>query len=111
VTVFFFQAEDGIRDGHVTGVQTCALPIYEAAARGVDAGAHGHVPRLRARSRRRAAPEPVPDGARRSGEGGAGRSVARRRDAPSQIGRASCRERVYTAVGGRVLETNSEAIA
>src|SRR5437870_1835556 len=26
--VFFFQAEDGIRDGHVTGVQTCALPIY-----------------------------------------------------------------------------------
>src|SRR5437870_5710969 len=27
VTLFFFQAEDGIRDGHVTGVQTCALPI------------------------------------------------------------------------------------
>src|SRR5439155_11695749 len=26
---FFFQAEDGIRDGHVTGVQTCALPIYD----------------------------------------------------------------------------------
>src|SRR5690606_3717971 len=25
---FFFQAEDGIRDFHVTGVQTCALPIY-----------------------------------------------------------------------------------
>src|SRR5439155_9021913 len=24
---FFFQAEDGIRVGHVTGVQTCALPI------------------------------------------------------------------------------------
>src|SRR5215510_1971677 len=24
---FFFQAEDGIRAGHVTGVQTCALPI------------------------------------------------------------------------------------
>src|SRR3712207_4452511 len=30
---FFFQAEDGIRDIGVTGVQTCALPIcYEAAA-------------------------------------------------------------------------------
>src|SRR5690625_862090 len=29
-TLFFFQAEDGIRDGHVTGVQTCALPIYPA---------------------------------------------------------------------------------
>src|SRR5258706_9323649 len=25
---FFFQAEDGIRDWSVTGVQTCALPIY-----------------------------------------------------------------------------------
>src|SRR5207248_5561214 len=25
---FFFQAEDGIRDRTVTGVQTCALPIY-----------------------------------------------------------------------------------
>src|SRR6267143_4444182 len=28
VVFFFFQAEDGIRDGTVTGVQTCALPIY-----------------------------------------------------------------------------------
>src|SRR5439155_5830976 len=28
---FFFQAEDGIRDGHVTGVQTCALPILAMA--------------------------------------------------------------------------------
>src|SRR5690606_39783196 len=28
---FFFQAEDGIRDFHVTGVQTCALPIYPLA--------------------------------------------------------------------------------
>src|SRR5690625_5668220 len=27
--LFFFQAEDGIRYGHVTGVQTCALPISE----------------------------------------------------------------------------------
>src|SRR5256885_5435114 len=27
--LFFFQAEDGIRDYKVTGVQTCALPIYE----------------------------------------------------------------------------------
>src|SRR5690606_8329565 len=29
--VFFFQAEDGIRDFHVTGVQTCALPIFRFA--------------------------------------------------------------------------------
>src|SRR4051794_22045380 len=28
---FFFQAEDGIRDGRVTGVQTCALPIFTSA--------------------------------------------------------------------------------
>src|SRR5215813_14888429 len=28
---FFFQAEDGIRDADVTGVQTCALPISESA--------------------------------------------------------------------------------
>ena len=27
--VFFFQAEDGIRDDLVTGVQTCALPILK----------------------------------------------------------------------------------
>src|SRR5690606_40246852 len=27
--IFFFQAEDGIRDFHVTGVQTCALPISD----------------------------------------------------------------------------------
>src|SRR5689334_24614004 len=27
---FFFQAEDGIRDGTVTGVQTCALPILQS---------------------------------------------------------------------------------
>src|SRR5690625_2278222 len=36
---FFFQAEDGIRDGHVTGVQTCALPIsgygYSVRIRGL----------------------------------------------------------------------------
>jgi len=29
VIIFFFQSEDGIRDRLVTGVQTCALPIYE----------------------------------------------------------------------------------
>src|SRR5690606_41032886 len=29
---FFFQAEDGIRDFHVTGVQTCALPIWASAS-------------------------------------------------------------------------------
>src|SRR6266550_5586484 len=32
VVFFFFQAEDGIRDVAVTGVQTCALPISTGAA-------------------------------------------------------------------------------
>src|SRR2546430_6947306 len=30
IVVFFFQAEDGIRDLTVTGVQTCALPIFNS---------------------------------------------------------------------------------
>src|SRR5205823_7232841 len=29
INIFFFQAEDGIRDKLVTGVQTCALPIFD----------------------------------------------------------------------------------
>src|SRR5947209_14420264 len=33
VTFFFFQAEDGIRDIGVTGVQTCALPIWRRRSR------------------------------------------------------------------------------
>ena len=32
LSYFFFQAEDGIRDTSVTGVQTCALPISSVAA-------------------------------------------------------------------------------
>src|SRR5205823_8906304 len=35
---FFFQAEDGIRDKLVTGVKTCALPIYPAPLTGEEAG-------------------------------------------------------------------------
>src|SRR5256885_10036920 len=35
IFVFFFQAEDGIRDYKVTGVQTYALPIYDVAERWV----------------------------------------------------------------------------
>src|SRR5699024_12135805 len=34
--IFFFQAEDGIRDRNVTGVQTCALPIlYSSSKRNI----------------------------------------------------------------------------
>src|SRR6266481_5512670 len=34
-SIFFFQAEDGIRDGTVTGVQTCALPILYYRLNGI----------------------------------------------------------------------------
>src|SRR3989449_8778778 len=47
--IFFFQAEDGIRDVAVTGVQTCALPIYLAQRffQGVPLAALGQVRGLR----------------------------------------------------------------
>src|SRR5437764_5937269 len=47
---FFFQAEDGIRDTSVTGVQTCALPIW--ARLHVVAGQHRQHPGERARPAR-----------------------------------------------------------
>src|SRR5436190_23525575 len=63
---FFFQAEDGIRDHCVTGVQTCALPIYRNGdTRNTSPGRHDS--------------PGFPDPPR------------------AQIGRASCRERVYSA--------------
>src|SRR5256885_5475690 len=40
--IFFFQAEDGIRDYKVTGVQTCALPILEKRE-GLSAEFLGHI--------------------------------------------------------------------
>src|SRR5205809_1720504 len=47
-SVFFFQAEDGIRGVAVTGVQTCALPICRAARRAPELVARtlelGHFP-------------------------------------------------------------------
>src|SRR2546430_8894266 len=39
---FFFQAEDGIRDLTVTGVQTCALPIFEKRKRESEIGGGEH---------------------------------------------------------------------
>src|SRR5437016_9203909 len=40
LVLFFFQAEDGIRDWSVTGVQTCALPISDIL---IPAGPIGHL--------------------------------------------------------------------
>src|SRR5260370_23138681 len=72
---FFFQAEDGIRDSSVTGVQTCALPISLARAREEArdrrAGTGGyHCPRTRA--------HPEPPRALARGQAAAPRSEERR---------------------------------
>src|SRR5689334_24305774 len=51
--VFFFQAEDGIRDGTVTGVQTCALPICPALRPSSTCRLSGHTPLPCRHTRRR----------------------------------------------------------
>src|SRR5256885_8411431 len=51
---FFFQAEDGIRDYKVTGVQTCALPIYPLGRENVQDARHRNQPAALPRHR----PEP-----------------------------------------------------
>src|SRR2546429_4032434 len=87
---FFFQAEDGIRDVAVTGVQTCALPISRGQPGALLAG------QLRQHD--------VPDPAvlrsafiRARGEAAVGdgelRGAVEERNV-TKIGRASCRERV-----------------
>src|SRR5262249_56217206 len=83
--VFVFQAEDGIRDWSVTGVQTCALPISGAAA-GVARG--GVVP---------TAPRATPAAAPAEQESVAGEHDVACGPQPAgrtgEIGRASCRGR------------------
>src|SRR5207302_3787742 len=95
----FFQAEDGIRDFHVTGVQTCALPIFKHGE--VNRAANGTIDRTHLK----------PTGARpivRAGheieilaagiEGRRDRIGESVRDLMAllfKIGRASCRERWY----------------
>src|SRR5437773_6177062 len=59
---FFFQAEDGIRDRDVTGVQTCALPIWRGRVR--PRGRRPRVLRLEDVLRVRAGQQPVLPGAR-----------------------------------------------
>src|SRR5690606_2537231 len=66
---FFFQAEDGIRDFHVTGVQTCALPIFPLGQLGrqLRRGPHGRrrIPGEGLKARRRLADlRPPPRGVR-----------------------------------------------
>src|SRR5687767_15381765 len=86
---FFFQAEDGIRDKLVTGVQTCALPISFSPRKGaLSRSERGHYFKI--------APRP-----RRTSRVSAARTMAapalsskRRSKSGCKIGRASCRERV-----------------
>src|SRR5690606_39667847 len=90
---FFFQAEDGIRDFHVTGVQTCALPISRRATGSSPGCGPGRAPPAAWPAAVRA---PAPAVLRNSP--GANRTAARRasrRGIRAEIGRASCRERVY----------------
>src|SRR5260370_27698083 len=93
---FFFQAEDGIRDSSVTGVQTCALPIYHSKAQQAHSLGFDEVIDLSV--------EELSDGVRRITEGyGAdividamgGEILSEALGTLSiEIGRASCRERV-----------------
>src|SRR5256886_10585937 len=85
---FFFQAEDGIRDLTVTGVQTCALPIWVLAGAPEQLGLHA--------DRRERVVDLVRHAARDLAHGGellAGDQLALGAQLV-EIGRASCRERV-----------------
>src|SRR2546430_11988454 len=88
---FFFQAEDGIRDLTVTGVQTCALPILPAARRSKPGRA---TPAIKAvatiASNRWFTLAPFPPLAAAPSTWAHAKPQIKIR----QIGRASCRERV-----------------
>src|SRR5437867_258486 len=83
---FFFQAEDGIRDRTVTGVQTCALPICRGGrgSHAVGASAPGT----------RGDPRGLGRAGARSARAGPGGGNPPRAGQSREIGRASCRERV-----------------
>src|SRR2546430_4891321 len=86
---FFFQAEDGIRDLTVTGVQTCALPISDPQSKGEDDGERE--PGTAGECAERVAEIThisTPPSDRPSSPAGPGDN------SPREIGRASCRERV-----------------
>src|SRR5687768_17869494 len=104
---FFFQAEDGIRDVAVTGVQTCALPIFPDS------------------TQTKCRCSPAPRSAVEAASSGPGfhTTVSRkwcavictapllsRSVSESEIGRASCRERVYSSGVAGPLKKNISRI-
>src|SRR5699024_12138523 len=107
---FFFQAEDGIRDRNVTGVQTCALPISMSSARELTKSSTS-VP---CASSFRASPpnERLPVAVScQSGWlwGVIPLSAKIWKIAALQIGRASCRERVALWVGGVLVSEKQQS--
>src|SRR5690606_40683127 len=97
---FFFQAEDGIRDFHVTGVQTCALPIYLRGPPSSGQLAH--------RVREPDAPN-APDQLDYVATEPARVAVPEPCIGPEpEIGRASCREREWRAAGGGGMEMRQD---
>src|SRR5690606_40182739 len=98
----FFQAEDGIRDFHVTGVQTCALPIFDRIHRKHTVSERGPNVRvlpgkdLTMQRHSGLAGFHLPDTFRKRRAGG-------ERELLQEIDRASCRERVEAwGVDGRL---------
>src|SRR5256886_8957667 len=89
VFFFFFQAEDGIRDLTVTGVQTCALPISHLdELRKLPVAAANEMMALSQRMESVLRELYHPDGVN------LGMNIGKAAGAGIEIGRASCRERV-----------------
>src|SRR5690606_39666612 len=101
-SAFFFQAEDGIRDFHVTGVQTCALPICkrESAKYKIDRRLGENIWGRPKSPVNRREYGPGQHGQRRKGKL-SDFGVQLRAKQKIKIGRASCREKVkISAVTG-----------
>src|SRR5437867_6869330 len=101
VLFFFFQAEDGIRDRTVTGVQTCALPILPGLGKRSADGIPAQIPLQRALRPHGVRQDPIALGA---SDGWRASPRPRGAGQASQIGRAYCRERVEVAVGDGVCK-------
>src|SRR2546421_2577179 len=100
---FFFQAEDGIRDLIVTGVQTCALPISTIIVHLMHEGAgtlHSLAPHSMSNERLlwKSVLKPICPRT----------AFGRSRPAADEIGRASCRERVEISVVAVSLKKKNE---